>query len=184
MTALMERTAHNLDQWRAGMTAVFRAGETMLEAGKLPHVELTEEGDTMTLRQLRFIHGPILQQISEQVFVNGQQFDKKTWKRYLKERFIPDEFELIEPAFVRDRKTGAWRLSKAKGPVPRKKEKSLLDLKNEARSNFIDEVLAYAATELGVEFMFTFDEREAVRYVPPRAKQKKAAQRSEEAVPA
>lgn len=174
MTALMERTAHTAEQWRAGMTAIYRAGESMLQAGQLPHVELTEEGDTLTLRQLRFIHGPILQQISEQVVVNGVRYTREVWKAHLKELFIPDRWVMVQAPFVRDAKTGEWRASKRK--VPRKAPKSLTDLKNQHRSEFIDAVLAYAATEWGVQFVFTFDEREAVRYVPPRSKQRKATQ--------
>lgn len=180
MTALMERSARTLAQWREAMTAVFRAGELMLKEGQSPHIELSEEGDTLTLRQLRFLHGPVFGQIAEQVFVNGRQFDKETWKRFFKERFIPDEFEMVLLPFVIDRKTGEIRPANRK--VPRKKEKSLLDLKSKARSEFIDAVLAYAVTELGVAFQFTSDEREAVRYQPPR--RKAPQQREQEAQPA
>lgn len=168
MTALMERRAATPEQWRAGMTAVFKAGEAMLADGKRPHVTLDEEADSLTLRQLRFLHGPVFGQIAEQAVVNGRRFDKDTWKRYLKEQFIPDEFEMVWLPFVVDKVTGELRPAKRK--VPRKKEKSLLDLKNQARSDFIDQVLAYAATDLGVEFVFIFDEREAVRYQPPKRK--------------
>lgn len=177
MSALMERTANTLEQWRSGMTAIYKAGEEMLVHGQLPHVELSAEGDTLTLRQLRFIHGPILQQISEQVVVEGVRYTREVWKEHLKDLFIPDRFEMVQAPFVRDRNTGAWRPSKRK--VPRKVEKSLLDLKNEARSNFIDQVLAHAATEWGVEFVFKLDEREAVRYVPPRSKQRPKAKEQE-----
>ena len=177
MSVLMERTAHTLEQWRTGMTAVYKAGEEMLVNGQLPHVELSAEGETMTLRQLRFIHGPILKQISEQVVVEGVRYTRDVWKEHLKDLFIPDQFVMVRLPFVRD-KAGNWKPSRRK--VPRKVEKSLLDLKNEARSILIDQVLAYAATEWGVEFVFNFDEREAVRYRPPQRKQ--AQQR--EAVPA
>lgn len=179
MTALMERTAHTAEQWRESMTAIYRAGEAMLQAGQLPHIELSEEGDTLTLRQLRFIHGPILQQISEQVVINGVRYTKEVWKEHLKDLFIPDRWVMVQAPFVRDAKTGAWRPSKRK--VPRKVDKSLLDLKNEGRSIFIDQVLAHAAVEWSVEFVFRFDEREAVRYQPPRAKQRPKAKQQEEA---
>lgn len=177
MTALIERTACTQEQWREAATAVYRAGEALLQDGKLPHVELTEEGDTLTLRQLRFIHGPILQQISEQVVVNGVRYTREVWKEHLKDLFIPDRWEMVQVPFVRDAKTGAWRPSKRK--VPRKAPKSLLDLKNEARSAFIDQVLAHATTEWGVQFVFRIDEREAVRYRPPQRKEKAGTQRAE-----
>lgn len=180
MTPLLERTARTPAQWREGMTAVFRAGEAMLQAGQVPHVELSEEGDTLTLRQLRFIHGPILKQISEQVVVNGVRYTRDVWKKHLKELFIPDRWEMVQAPFVRDAKTGRWRPSKRK--VPHKVEKSLTQLRNQQRSEFIDAVLAHAATEWGVQFVFTFDEREAVRYHPP--KRKAAEQHQREAEPA
>lgn len=178
MTVLLERSARNQSQWREGMTAIFRAGEAMLQAGQVPHVELTEEGDSLTLRQLRFIHGPILQQISEQVVVNGIRYTRKVWKQHLKDLFIPDRWDMVQAPFVRDAKTGAWRPSKRK--VPRKAEKSLTHLRNQQRSEFIDAVLAHAATEWGVQFVFKFDEREAVRYHPPKRKQ--AHQQEQEAL--
>lgn len=170
MTVLMERTGYTPEQWHEGINAIYHAGKAMLEAGQRPHAVLDEEGDTLTLRQLRFIHGPILQQISEQVVVNGIRYTKEVWKAHLKDLFIPDRWVMVQAPFVRDAKTGEWRPSKRK--VPRKVEKSLLNLKNEARSIFIDQVLAHAAVEWGVQFVFKFDEREAVRYVPPRSKQR------------
>ncbi|MGQ3051080.1 MAG: hypothetical protein ACT6S0_04785 [Roseateles sp.] len=172
MNALMERTASTPESWRAAATAIFRAGEAMLEAGQRPHVVLDEEADTLTLRQMRFIHGPILQQISEQVRVNGVQYTREMWKIHLKDLFMPDKFEMVQAPFVRDRKTGAWRPSKRE--VPRKLPKSLKDLTGKSRSEFIDAVLAHAATAWGVEFVFIFDEREAVRYRPPQRKTKPA----------
>lgn len=181
MTAIMERTACTPEQWREGMTAIYRAGEAMLQDGKLPRVELAEDGDTLSVRQLRFIHGPVLQQIAEQVVVNGVRYTKEAWKHHLKELFIPDQFVMVQAPFVRDAKTGEWRPSRRK--VPRKVEKSLLSLKNEARSIFIDQVLAHAATEWGVQFVFRFDEREAVRYQPPKRKAGAQA-KAREAVPA
>jgi hypothetical protein len=182
MTALMERTASTPEEWHAAITAVYQAGKAMFDDDKRPHVELTAEGDTLTLRQLRFIHGPILKQISEQVAVEGVRYTKEVWKRHLKELFIPDRFVMVQAPFVRDARTGHWRPSKRK--VPRKVEKSLTQLTGRARSDFIDQVLAHAATEWGVEFVFTFDEREAVRYRPPLRKAQKATAERGEAMPA
>lgn len=191
----LERTATDLESWRAGATAIYRAGEALIAAGKRVRASVQEDEDTLTLRQLRFLHGPVFGQISEQVVVNGVRYTKEVWKEHLKDLFIPDRWEMVQAPFVRDAKTGAWRPSKRK--VPRKAEKSLKDLKNEARSNFIDQVLAHAAVEWGVQFVFSFDERESVRYVPPKSKAKaqqrqqkpartvaRQEQAEEEAVPA
>ena len=174
---LMSREGTDLVAWRQGMTDVYRAGETMIESGLRPRVELTEAADTLTIRQLRFVHGPILQQISEQVFVNGRAFAREVWKEHLKDLFIPDQFEMVQAPFIRDAKTGQWRPSKRK--VPQKKRKSLTSLTGRKRSEFIDQVLAHAATEWGVTFVFRFDERESVRWQPPQRKVRQAAEREE-----
>lgn len=166
----LERTATDLESWRAGATAIYRAGEALIAAGKRVRASVAEDEDTLTLRQLRFIHGPILKQISEQVCVNGVHYAKEVWKQHLKDLFIPDRWEMVQAPFVRDAKTGAWRPSKRK--VPRKAEKSLKTLGVRRCSEFIDQVLAHAAVEWGVDFVFVFEEREAVRYRPPKSKVK------------
>lgn len=171
MDTKIERRAQDLEQWRSVATTIYRAGEAMIQAGQRVHVTLGEDQDTLTLRQLRFFHGPVLQQISEQVVVGGVRYAREVWKEHLKDLFIPDHFEMRRAPFVRDARTGAWRPSKRAVPVRRPKHISELGVKR--CSLFIDQVLAHAATEWGVEFVFEFDEREAVRYVPPRSKQKR-----------
>lgn len=168
MNALMERTGETREELYAGVCAIYEAAKAMLDAGQRPRLTLTEDEDGLTLRQMRFIHGPILQQISEQMAAQGVKFTRDAWKTHLKEVFFPDEFEMVQAPFVRDAKTGEWRPSKRK--VPRKKEKSLTKLTGKRRSEFIDWALAYAAVEWGVVFHFHIDEREAVRYVPPKRK--------------
>lgn len=179
--ATLKRIAATQEKWRHDATAIFRAGQALIDAGLTVEATVGEFEDPLTLRQLRFIHGPILQQISEQVVVNGVRFTRDVWKQHLKDLFIPDRWEMVKAPFVRDAKTGQWRPAKRK--VPRKVEKSLKSLTGQARSDFIDQVLAHAATEWGVEFVFVFEEREAVRYQPPRRKAVKP-QRTEEAQPA
>lgn len=170
MSATLERVAATPEAWRAAATAIFRAGEALIADGKPVSVKLAEHEDALTLRQLRFIHGPMLQQISEQVSVAGVKYTKEVWKEHLKNLFIPDQFEMRRLPFVRDAKTGEWRASKRKVPV--KVEKSLKNMGVKRCSVWIDECIAHAATEWGVEFRFLIDEREAVRYRPAHAKRR------------
>lgn len=171
--ATLERVAATAEGWRAAATAGFRAGEALIQDGKRVRLKVEEDDDPLTLRQLRFIHGPVLQQISEQVRVNGIQFAKDVWKKHLKDVLIPDEFVMVRAPFVRDSITGAWRPSKRKAPV--KAEKSFRTMGVKRCSLFIDAAIAHAATEWGVQFRFLIDEREAVRYKPPvRAGRKEA----------
>ena len=182
MSADIVRTARDRESWRAAATTIFRAGERMLEAGYELQVTLKEHEDKLTLRQLRFIHGPVLRQISEQVSVGGVKYAPEIWKEHLKQLFLPDQWDMVRMPFVQDVRTGQWRPSKRKVPV--KRRKSLTDLGVKRCSIFIDQVLAHAAVEWGVQFVFEFDEREAVRYVPPRSKQRAKPRAEEPAAPA
>ncbi len=182
MSADIVRTAHDRESWRTAATTIFRAGERMLEAGYELQVTLKEHEDKLTLRQLRFIHGPVLRQISEQVSVGGVKYAPEIWKEHLKQLFLPDQWDMVRMPFVQDVRTGQWRPSKRKVPV--KRRKSLTDLGVKRCSIFIDQVLAHAAVEWGVQFVFEFDEREAVRYVPPRSKQRAKPRAEEPAAPA
>lgn len=166
MTATIERVAATAEAWRAAATAGYRAGEALIQDGKRVRMKVEEDDDPLTLRQLRFIHGPVLQQISEQVRVNGIQYTKEVWKAHLKDLFIPDRWEMRRLPYVRDRKTGLLKPSTRAVPV--KVEKSLKNLGVKKCSLFIDQVLAHAATEWAVQFRFLADEREAVRYQPAR----------------
>jgi len=135
---------------------------------------LGEDVEPITVKQLRFLHGPVFGQISEQVVVEGVRFAKEVWKRHLKDLFIPDKFDMVR-GMVLDTKTGRARL--AKRATPRKREKSLADLSVKQCSEFIDKVLAHGATEWGVEWSLDPVEREAVRYVrPKRAKKTEGAE--------
>lgn len=165
MTAALELVAETHEEWREAATAIYLAGKALIDDGKRVRATATEDADGLSIRQLRFIHGPVLQQISEQVRVNGIQYTKDVWKQHLKDLFIPDEFVMVRAPFVRDTKTGAWRPSKRK--VPMKKEKSLTSLTGKRRSEFIEQVLAHAVTEWGVRFVFKIDEQDSWRYVPP-----------------
>jgi len=158
---------------------VYAHAQALLMDGKRVHIRCSKVEEALTLRQLRFIHGPVLQQISEQVVVSGTRYTRDIWKAHLKDLFIPAKFVMQRAPFVRDARTGEWRQSKRAVPV--KVKPSLKDLTGRARSDFIDQVLAHAATEWGVEFRFIADEREAVRWHPPVRKARAAV---EEGAPA
>lgn len=172
-------TAGDRGQWRAAAERAYYTGLELIAAGKSAQVTVTEYEDSLTLRQLKFIHGPVLKQISEQVRVNGVLYTTEVWKEHLKDLFIPDAWDMVRVLLV-DAKTGQLRASKRK--VPRKRRKSIGDLGVKRCSEFIDKVLAHAATEWGVQFKFELDERDAVRYRP--ASKVRAQAKREEAVTA
>jgi hypothetical protein len=168
MTALMERTAATPEQWRAAATAIFRAGEAMLAAGQLPQVTLAEWEDDITVKQRAFLHAAVFPQIAEQVNANGDRFTADIWKEYYRKLFLGSK----------------WRMQKLPGQkraVPVKVRVSTEDLGIKRYSEHIDKVIAHAATEWGVAFVFRADEREAVRYVAPKRKPKPAPAPAERA---
>jgi hypothetical protein len=168
MTPLMERKADSREEFRAQMTALYRAGEAMVADGKPVRVTLCEQEDDVTARQRGFLHAAVLPQIAEQVSVNGVKYTAKVWKEFFKDLLIPDRWVMRRPPFVRDRKTG--ELKPSTRAVPVKAEKSTEHFGIKGYSDFIDKVIAHAVTEFGVEFQFDEQEREAVRWKRPARK--------------
>lgn len=166
MTALLERIAATPEAWRAGCTAIFRAGEALIADGKPVHVKLEVWEDELTARQRGFLHAAVFPQVAEQVRVNGERFVPEVWKEYFRKLFLGSRYVM-------------QKLPGQKKSVPVKVRVSTEDLGIKAYSEYIDRVIAHAATEFGVAFVFRADEREAVRYVPP--KRKAAQQQREEA---
>lgn len=133
-------------------------------AGKVFRIIVGEERDSLSARQRRFMHGPLLGQIAEQVRVNGERFVMAVWKRYYKDLFLGHTWEMV-------------KMPGHKRATPRKVPVSSEDLSVKQYSEWIDKVIAHAATEFGVRFVFQIDEREAVRYrPPPRRAQREAAE--------
>lgn len=169
MTASIERIAGTAEMWRTAATAIYRAGEAMIAAGKPVHVKLTEWEDDITAKQRGFLHAAVFPQVAEQVRVNGERFVPEVWKEYFRKLFLGSRYVM-------------QKLPGQKKAVPVKVRVSTEDLGIKAYSEYIDRVIAHAATEFGVSFVFRTDEREAVRYQPP--KRKAAQQREPEVEPA
>lgn len=172
--ALMERKADNPAELRAQFTALFRAGEAMVADGKTVKVTLAEHEDDMTERQRKFLHGVVLKQISEKVYVGehkNERFVIKAWKEFFRALFLPD-------VWVRD-KVPRWDAEKRclvvpKRATPRRVRRSTEDLGIKAYSKLIDNVIDHAVVEFNVVFEFDQQEREAVRWKRPARKQQGA----------
>ena len=111
----------------------------LIDAGKRVAITAMEEEDSKSIRQRRYYHGVVLVEIAERAAINGQKFDMPVWKNYLRERFV------------------GYRWEVTKNPMTGKKQRrkvriSTEDLSVRAYSKLIDEVSAFAATELGVTF--------------------------------
>jgi hypothetical protein len=132
--------------------------QALLADGKRVRITVDVVEDTLTARQRRFFHGPLLEQVSQQVVTDeGRRYVREVWKDYFKDRILERK-----PRFVMVRLPGHKRAT------PRRHRWSTEELGVRAYSDFIDECLAIAATDFGVEFRFQVGEREAVLYVAPR----------------
>jgi hypothetical protein len=137
--------------------------KTLLENGEQVLLTVGVAIEPVGVQQRKFLHGPVLTQISEQVRVNGARFTTDVWKEHLKNLILERE-----PKYEMRRMPGAKRAT------PRRIRRSTESLGVRDYAKFIDEVIDYAVLEWGVVFRFEMNEREAVRYVDPRRLKKPA----------
>lgn len=110
----------------------------MAEAGTPLQVTVTIYRATRKQEQ-NSLYWVILGQIAEQAWVAGRRFDAETWHVHCKRNFLPEKNE---------RGADKWRL------LPngdRELVMSSTDLNVSEFSTYLNEVQAYAATELGVQ---------------------------------
>jgi len=161
----------------------YAQAQALIADGKRVKFGVDEDNDTLSARQRRFLHGPVFGQIAEQAWVTIFDADGKEVKRV---RYVQDAWkEFYRRLFLEAEPVYEMvNLPGYKRAVPRRVRKSTEDLDVKEYSEHIDKVLAHAATELHVKFVFDIDERESVRYREPVRKAKASKQRETDAVPA
>lgn len=108
-------------------------------------IEWTSVNDYRRHQLRKMFHGPVLRDISEQVWMRdpltGQQirYVPLAWKHYFAELFIPPTFEEYTV-----RATGEVKV--------RQRRRSTEELDDDAFAEFLLQVQAHAVTEWGVEF--------------------------------
>jgi hypothetical protein len=107
-------------------------------AGRLT-VTVVPEEDSKSEQQRKYYHAVVLTEIADQAKANGQKFPMPVWKEHFRKTYLGSK-----------RKTFA-------NPLTGKKQSRLVristeDLSVKAYSKLIDQVTAFAATELGVMF--------------------------------
>lgn len=93
--------------------------------------------DAITEAQRGYLHGVVLTEIAAFARVGGRQYDMKTWKEHFRSEFLG--FTVV---------TSVNPLTGRK--VRRRIRKSTEDLGVRGLANYIDKVIAFAATDLGV----------------------------------
>lgn len=154
------RVARTREQAHAVITQGYSVARALLADGKRVKIVVSEDDD-ITIRQRNFLHGAVFPQISHQVVVNGQRYTQDIWKEFFRKEFLGDRWEV-------------YAMPGAKRATPHRVRNSSEDLGVRKYSEYIDRVIAHAATEWGVVFDLDPIEREAVRWKPARARQEEA----------
>lgn len=162
MTDRQTRVVSTREEAHEAIMQGYLHAKALLADGKRVQISVGEDADPITLKQRRFLHGPVLSQIAEQVRVGGERYVMEVWKEYFRKLFLADRFEMHK--VPRYDKT-LCQLVNPKRATPIRVRVSSEDLGIKKYSEYIDKIIAYAATEWSVAFKFDPLERDSVRYV-------------------
>jgi hypothetical protein len=140
MTDILHRVElHTPEQGRAVLTQNMLPwiGE-QLKQGRELVLEARLLDDDITEKQRAYFHAVVLQEFHLYARPNGEQFPVEVWKRYLKEKFLG--FKVVTSMDPMTRKTRRLR-----------HRVSTEELGIRRYAAFIDECIAFAATDCGFE---------------------------------
>lgn len=123
----------------AAAQLAYAQARTIIDNGRPACIEVHEHDDDRSLQQNRFYWGACLRDISEQAKIEGQRYTVDAWHELFRRQFLGYEIEKV-------------RVAGRKRPVVNRRLRSTAKLKVKAFSAYLDELQAFAATELGVQF--------------------------------
>ena len=118
--------------------------KSMMLAGHRLVAEFRLAEDVKTDGQRRFYHGIVLTEVAKQATANGQKFPLAVWKEFFRDKFL---------GF----KTVSYVNPMTGKKLRRRMRKSTEDLGVKAYATLIEQVTAFACTDLGVEFPARID---------------------------
>jgi hypothetical protein len=137
---------HDQAQGKQALTKSFLPwlGE-MLAAGRKIVVRGEEYENELSDKQRGYLHGVVLTQIAQQASANGQRFPMPVWKEHFRQMFLGSKKKTFT------------------NPINGKKTRRLVrvsteDLGVKAYAKYIDQVTAFAATDLGVTITMRFED--------------------------
>lgn len=105
-------------------------------------VTVEPEDDSKTVLQGRFLWGVVYSEIAHQAKVGGIRYTSDAWHELFKRMYLP-------------RKKKVTRVAGRKRPVVSTTLGTTKGLKVKPMSKYIEQVIAYAVTDLGVQFSST-----------------------------
>ena len=127
-------------------TQAYERAKMLISDGKEVRIRTEEAEDERSLKQNAFMWAVVLREMSEQARINGERFTAEAYHELMKRMFLGYEFKRI---------TIAGRKRKAVS----KQLRSTTRLSVKRMSDYLDKVMAFAATDLGVVFSETKWER-------------------------
>jgi hypothetical protein len=121
-------------QWLAAVAFVRANAKSQNDLGKPLRLIITAEEKKRNEQQNRFYWGAVLRSISEQAWVAGHQFDKDTWHEYFARLYGVCEDVTLPDGEVITRRKSTTTMTVAEF------------------SEYLDQVQAHAAGQLGVLF--------------------------------
>lgn len=128
---------HEPEQATEAMRQAWPWVKEQLRQGRPMAAEYRLLDDVITNAQRGYLHAVVLTEIADFARVGGRQYDMKTWKEHFRSEFLG--FEVV-----------TWINPITGRKLRRRVRKSTEDLGVRGMAEYIDRVIAYAATELGV----------------------------------
>ena len=120
--------------WSALVAFIKANAQACIGSGKPLRIIVTQDEKKRNAEQNKRYWGFVLKAITEQAWIEGRQFDKDVWHEYLARRFgVCDELVMPDGEIVTHRK-------------------STTQMTVGEFAQYMTEIEAYAATELGVQF--------------------------------
>jgi hypothetical protein len=139
MSEVLDRIVRTREQAHQVSLIGYAHAQAILANGKPVRVMVQEHEEDRTLQANRYYWGPCLKEIAEQASLNGQRYVGEAWHEFFRRQYLGYE---IRKTYVAGKKK----------PVIVRRLKSTRDLKVRAFSVYLEQIQAFASTDLGVRF--------------------------------
>lgn len=129
---------------RNAMKLGYENAQAIVADGKRVRIRIEQSRDVRSLRQNAFLWGHVYAEISLQGVVCGQRWIDLAWHEYFKRLFLGWRFEEVVPVpgqVITDKRARVRRVLR-----------STTELSVKEMSEYLEKVLAWGVTELGVTF--------------------------------
>jgi hypothetical protein len=139
MADVLDRIVHTREAAHEAASLAYAVARAALDNGKPARIVAGEHEEDRTVQQNRYYWGLCLREISEQATVGGQRYAVDAWHELFKRQFLG--YEVVKV-----------RVAGRKKPTVIRRLRSTKKLKVRAFGRYLDELQAFAATDLGVQF--------------------------------